>query len=267
MTPRVSIIMPTFNDAATIAESVSSVVHQTFQDWELLIVDDASKDSTREVLRQFEHDNRVRVISLSVNSGSGYARNVAIGQAEGEYLAVLDADDIALPERIARQVSEMDADSSLAALATQVAEFGEWGGPIPGRWPTSERDVRARQRALKMPIPHPSTMFRANEVRAVGGYDVRCRRAQDFALLLKLSDKRVGCLDEVLVHYRTDRPVPISYVIRNGRYAQLARDRFYLARAGVPEVDLPQEPNSSLRTDLRSVKDWVVRNLQERMGV
>lgn len=264
--PQVSVIMPTFNDEEHIVEAVESILGQEFVDWELIIVDDASTDSTRDLIRKFERDDRVKVISLKVNSGSGVARNIAIRESVGEYLAVMDADDISLPSRLHRQVSAMDADESLAALAGQVAEFGRWGGPVAGRWPTSDDEIEARQRAMKMPIPHPSTMFRTSEVRRVGGYDERCRRAQDFALLLKLSDRRLGCLDEVLVHYRTERPVSLSYVVRNGRYAQLARDRFALAARGIAQEALPLEPERRLRTDLGSVKSWIVRNLQEKMG-
>ena len=68
------------------------------------------------------------------------------------------------------------------------------------------------------------------------------------------------------MHYRTERPVPLEYVLRNGRYADLARRRYELARDGVDEALLPLDPETSLRTDLRSFKSWVVRNLQEKVG-
>lgn len=264
--PKVTVIMATYNDDATIAESIGSILQQDFDDWELIVVNDASTDATVNVLEQFSDEERIRVISLDKNSGSGVARNIAIREAAGEYLAILDADDIALPQRLRLQAAALDADPALAAVAAQVAEFGTWGGPVPGRWPTSDQEVASRQLSRKMPIPHPSAMFRTSEVRRVGGYDERCRRAQDFALLLKLSDRRVRCLDEVLVHYRTQRPVTLSYVIRNGRYAQLARDRFEMSQRGLSEDALPLEPTKSIRTDLASVKSWVVRNLQEQIG-
>lgn len=264
--PRVSVIMPTYNDEHTVGSAIESILSQTFEDWELLIVDDASSDSTSQVVRAFTQDSRIKFSALEENSGSGVARNVALRGAAGEYIAVMDADDISLPLRLEAQVSEMETDKEIAVLATQVAEFGEWGGPLEGRWPTSDSEVAARQVAMKMPIPHPSAMFRATEIRRVGGYDERCRRAQDFALLLKLSDRRVRCLSEVLVHYRTERPVPLGYVIRNGRYADLARRRFELARDGIDEKLLPLDPEKSLRTDIGSFKSWIARNLQEKVG-
>lgn len=264
--PKVSVIMPTYNNENTVGNAIESILNQSFEDWELLIVDDASSDSTGQVVGTFTEDPRITLTVLNQNLGSGVARNVALRGAVGEYIAVMDADDISLPRRLETQVSAMEADKDIAVLATQVAEFGEWGGPLEGRWPTSDAEVVARQKAMKMPIPHPSAMFRATEIRRVGGYDERCRRAQDFALLLKLSDRRVRCLSEVLVHYRTNRPVPLEYVLRNGRYADLARRRFELARDGVDEALLPLDPEKSLRTDMGSFKSWIARNLQEKVG-
>src|SRR5690606_10350923 len=148
---------------ATIAESIGSILQQDFDDWELIVVNDASTDATVNVLERFSDEKRIRVISLDKNSGSGVARNIAIREAAGEYLAILDADDIALPQRLRLQSAALDADPALAAVAAQVAEFGTWGGPVPGRWPTSDHEVASRQLSRKMPIPHPSAMFRTSE--------------------------------------------------------------------------------------------------------
>ncbi|WP_442972553.1 glycosyltransferase family 2 protein [Rhodococcus sp. JS3073] len=263
---KVTVVMPTYNDSATVGSAIESILGQKFSDWELIIVDDASTDNTRDLIRVLSEDHRIRVLHSAVNAGSGVARNRAIAEATGEYIAVMDADDISMPERLGDQASAMDADPSLAAVSSQMAEFGDWGGPVESNWPISRPEIARRQRAMKIPIPHPATMFRTADVRSVDGYDETCRRAQDYALFLKLSDRPMLCLPQVLLHYRTQRPLPLEYVIRNGRYAALARQRFDLSKRGVGTEDLPTVPTRSVVTDLNSVKSWMIRNVRERTG-
>jgi teichuronic acid biosynthesis glycosyltransferase TuaG len=105
----VSVIMAAFNSTETLAESVQSVLSQTYRNWELLIVDDASTDDTLSIARRFEgQDERIRVIPLDQNSGVANARNVGIRNARGQFLAFLDSDDIWLPEKLSIQIDFMD---------------------------------------------------------------------------------------------------------------------------------------------------------------
>ena len=91
----VSIIMPSYNAARFIGESINSVLLQTYSNWELLIVDDCSKDNSVEVVRKFANiDKRVVLFSLEKNVGAAAARNVAIEHAQGQYIAFLDSDDV-----------------------------------------------------------------------------------------------------------------------------------------------------------------------------
>ena len=106
---RVSVIVPAYNAAATIAGTVESVFAQTFRDFELIVVDDGSTVRTREILAGF--GDRVRLIEQH-NNGPAAARNAGARLASGEYLAFLDADDLWRPTMLARAVAELDADSS-----------------------------------------------------------------------------------------------------------------------------------------------------------
>ena len=262
---QVSVVMAAFNNAETIEESVRSVFAQTFDEWELLIVDDGSADSTLKIAQGLSSlDDRVRVLEMPSNGGSAAARNRAIANAEGQYVAVLDADDICMPLRLEKQVDALQADNDLAATASQLAEFGTWGGPEVARWPVDIRQIQHRQSTYQMPLPHPSAMFRIEILRAVGGYDETCRRAQDYALFLKLRDQKVNCLPDVLVHYRTERPISLGYVQRNARYADLALRRHRLAESGVESSALPNEAVRHWKTELGALKSWVVRSSRER---
>lgn len=106
-TPSISIIMPAYNSRSTIGESIQSVVNQTFSDWELLIIDDCSPESMKDIAESF-HDERIRYIRLLKNSGVAAARNTGIVQAKGRYIAFLDSDDLWLPEKLEKQIQFME---------------------------------------------------------------------------------------------------------------------------------------------------------------
>lgn len=106
--PLVSIIMPSYNAAQFIAESIESVLAQTYVDWELLITDDCSKDQTLEIAQSYEReDPRIKVFALPINSGAATARNHSLANAKGEYIAFLDSDDLWKPTKLERQLDFM----------------------------------------------------------------------------------------------------------------------------------------------------------------
>lgn len=261
--PVVSVIMPTYNNIDVVGNAIQSVLDQTFGDWELIIVDDCSTDGTLDYVQESFSDARISIHRMGVNSGSGACRNFAIEKARGRYIAVLDADDECLPDRLACQVEAFRKNGDATVIASQVFEFGEWGGPVLGNWPTSAQEIRKRQDAYKMPVPHPSVMITLQALEEVGGYDTACRRAQDYALFLKLRDRTIVCLDRPLVRYRTRRPISLNYAILNQAYAELALQRFLLAQNGTPLSDLPVEPDRRFATVVRGVKSWAARTYKE----
>ncbi|MGB7842041.1 MAG: glycosyltransferase family 2 protein [Salinimicrobium sp.] len=104
----VSIVMPAYNAEAFISESIKSVRQQTHENWELLIIDDASKDSTLEIIEQFQsRDHRIRLHPLPTNQGAGFARNIGIKASRGDFIAFLDADDLWKPEKLEMQLEFM----------------------------------------------------------------------------------------------------------------------------------------------------------------
>lgn len=105
--PLVSIIMPAYNSRNTISESIQSVIGQTFTNWELLIIDDCSLKSMKDIAESF-HDERIRYIRFLKNRGVAAARNTGIAQAKGRYIAFLDSDDLWLPEKLEKQLQFME---------------------------------------------------------------------------------------------------------------------------------------------------------------
>jgi glycosyltransferase involved in cell wall biosynthesis len=259
--------MPCYNNVDDIGAAIESVIQQTLSSWELIIVDDASTDGTPDYVQNTYKDPRIFLHKMNVNAGSGPCRNFAISQSRGEYIAVLDADDECLPERLRRQVELFDSDPSTDVVASQVLEFGDWGGPVLGNWPTTEAGVRRRQMANKMPVAHPSVMFKKSCLEAVGGYDPACRRAQDFALFLKLKNAQIKCINEPLIKYRTDRPISFSYAVRNEMYADLALRRHDLRSQGVPDAQLPNVPIRKFFIYRQGFRNWTVRRIKEIRAV
>ena len=106
--PLLTVVMPTYNAQRFIAESIESVIAQTVDDWELLVVDDASTDATKQVIAKYqEQDGRIRLLARPSNQGPAYARNFALDQARGKWIAFIDSDDIWHPQKTEKQLSAM----------------------------------------------------------------------------------------------------------------------------------------------------------------
>lgn len=106
--PLVSIVTPSYNSSKYISDTITSVIRQSFSDWELIVVDDCSKDSTVDIVKEFcNEDPRIKLISLESNQGAAVARNTAIDISEGRYITFLDADDLWLPNKLSVQVAYM----------------------------------------------------------------------------------------------------------------------------------------------------------------
>lgn len=107
--PLVSIITPSYNSTKFIPATIESVLAQTYQNWEMLIVDDCSKDESRKVIREYTvKDDRIKLIELTENSGAAVARNTAIKAAKGKYVAFLDSDDLWVPTKLEKQIEFME---------------------------------------------------------------------------------------------------------------------------------------------------------------
>ena len=111
----VSIIMPAFNSARYICESIDSVLAQTYAEWELWVVDDGSTDNTAEVVKKFK-DRRIHYVKQATNKGVAAARNLGIEKSRGRFLAFLDSDDIWLPEKLEKQLAFMNRKNAVCLI-------------------------------------------------------------------------------------------------------------------------------------------------------
>jgi glycosyltransferase involved in cell wall biosynthesis len=203
MTSAVSVIMPVHNGAEWLAEAVASVRAQDFRDFEFLIVDDGSDDGTAALLSGFATaDRRIRLLRQAPQ-GIVAALNTAIAKARAPYLARLDADDRARPDRLGKQFAFMQAHPEIGLLGT-FAERIDAAGNVVGRLaPPTEPAKLARVLARTNPFVHSSVMMRTALVRRIGGYRAAFRAAEDYDLWLRLAEAGgIANLADYLTQYR-----------------------------------------------------------------
>ena len=204
MTPTVSVLMPVHNAERYLADAVGSILAQSFTDFEFLIIDDGSTDRSRVILeRHAARDARIRLTSRP-NTGYTVALNQLLGLARGELVARMDADDIALPQRLARQVAFLQANPDVVCVGSAV-HFIDAAGRLlrPGHPAMDDAEIQARVLTGDCALNHPSVMMRRAAVEAVGGYRPEFEPAEDLDLWLRLGEVgRLVNLPEVLMHYR-----------------------------------------------------------------
>ena len=183
--PRVSVVMPVRTLATYVGEAVESILAQRFADFELVVVDDGSDDATASVLAGVP-DPRLRCARQPA-AGITVALNRGIAMSRGELIARMDGDDVALPDRLARQVAFLDAHPDVGVLGTGWRELGP-GGEILDVAPPIADD--AGLRALlprRNPFAHPTVIIRRAVGEAAGWYDERWPVAQDYDLWIRLA--------------------------------------------------------------------------------
>ncbi|HEY2374036.1 MAG TPA: glycosyltransferase [Gaiellaceae bacterium] len=184
--PRVSVVLPVRDGGSHLEQAVESILGQTFDDLELVAVDDGSTDETPRILSALAaRDRRVRVQRLEP-TGLVAALNAGIGQARGVYVARMDADDVSLPRRLELQVAELDARPALGVLGTQVRYINAGGSAI-GVWrlPVGEALVRWSL-FFGTALAHPSVMAR-RELLVAHVYRAEAPHAEDYDLWARLS--------------------------------------------------------------------------------
>jgi glycosyltransferase involved in cell wall biosynthesis len=201
-TARVTVFVPVFNAEKFLAEAVESILGQTFTDFELLVVDDGSTDRSIEILESFG-DRRIRISRNDRNRGRSYTRNRGIELARGEYLSVLDADDLCEPDRLERQVQFLDAHPNVAAVGSSATYIDEnSNAAYICRVPASNDEIHQRIFQSNCFV-HSSVTFRRQVLIDIGGYNPDLQQAEDYELFLRLiAHHRLANIEEPLVQYR-----------------------------------------------------------------
>lgn len=207
MNELVSIIMPSYNTANYIEASIESVRHQTYENWELIIVDDCSTDNTDEVVRPFLTDGRIHYLKNEQNSGAAISRNRALREAKGKWIAFLDSDDLWLPEKLEKQVAFMEQNGYHFSY-TNYEEINMAGEKTGVRVTGPKRITEAGMFNYCWP-GCLTVMYDAEAVGLIQITDIK--KNNDYAMWLKVC-RKADCylLDECLAQYRKGRVGSVS---------------------------------------------------------
>jgi len=215
--PRVSILLPAFNAASTLERAVKSILQQTFEDWELLLIDDGSTDGTKALIEMFaSNDKRVRPVFFPENRGIVAALNAGWSEAKGEYIARMDADDESHPDRLQKQAGFLDQHPGIALVASRVRHGGDGeaqkGYALYIDWINSllTPEEIFLNRFVESPFAHPSVMFRKKNAELFGMYR-EGDFPEDYELWLRWleQDLRMAKLPDVLLTWH-DPPARLS---------------------------------------------------------
>jgi teichuronic acid biosynthesis len=203
----VSIIMPSYNTAKYIAESIQSVLDQTYKNWELIIVDDFSTDNTDEIVRPFLVDERIHYLKNELNSGAAVSRNRALREAKGRWIAFLDSDDLWMPEKLEKQISFMET-NDYSFSYTEYEEI-DVNGNKTGVYVTGPKKIT---KAGMFNYCWPGCLTVMYDKEVIGLIQiVDIKKNNDYAMWLKAC-RKANCylLDEELSKYRRGRADSIS---------------------------------------------------------
>ena len=195
----VSIIMPTYNCAKFIEKTIESVLAQTYKNWELIIVDDCSKDNTEEIVKRFK-DDRIKYNRLEKNSGAAVARTEAMRLAAGSYMAFLDSDDLWKENKLENQIKFMQ-DNKYNFTCTAYEQIDEQGNKV-GKVIQTKKKANYNRILLDCPVGNSTVMYNVDNL---GKFEVpNIRKRNDDALWLQIikKEKYIYGMQEILMEYR-----------------------------------------------------------------
>ena len=207
MSELVSIIMPSYNTGKYIAETIESVLAQTYKNWELIIVDDCSTDNTDAVVEQYLSDKRIKYLKNAHNSGAAVSRNRALREAKGKWAAFLDSDDLWMPDKLMRQIRFMKK-NSIHFSYTNYFEIDE-NGKENGRIVTGPKRITKTGMFCYCWPGCLTVMYDREYIGLIQIADIK--KNNDYAMWLKVCRKADCCLlNKCLAKYRKGRQGSVS---------------------------------------------------------
>lgn len=200
--PLVSVIIPTYNSAKYIEEALRSVFNQTFQDFEIIVIDDGSTDNTGKILEKY---NQIIRYICQANGGPSSARNTGIRQAKGKFIAFLDADDLWLPTKLEKQIALFNCNSNLGMVTTGACSFDDKGvfGYSTNKRATLMNGNIARNIFLHSNIGTPTVLVKKEVFDKIGLFEENIRQGEDDNMWIRIAaNYDVELIDEALIQVR-----------------------------------------------------------------
>jgi len=227
--------MTTLNESQFIGDAIESIFNQTYESFEIVIVDGGSTDQTVEIIRSFD-DDRIRLI-VQEGLGRSASLNTAVRRSQGKYIAQVDPDDLSQPRRLERQVESLEENPQVAVVGCAFRVEDRIRGEEYVRYPpTSDSDIRSEM-AKYIPLLHSGVLARREAILSVGGYNESLNDIEDLDLWIRVAQEyKLANLDDILVN-KVIRPESTWH----SRYSRIHRT-FHHARLNfraVRELDLP----------------------------
>lgn len=214
ITPKVSVLMSVYNGSSYLIESIESILNQTFSDFEFIIINDCSTDSTWDILTAYaQKDNRIKLFNNEENIGLTKSLNKGLKLARGEYIARQDADDISLPKRLEKQVILLDKDPEIGLVSCDIEIIDAKGHKLGTHQRACATELVAWYLIFHNHLGgHSQVIFRRELVRGLEGYDESRRYSQDYELwsrIIRVS--KIAILPEFLLQQRRhDRSISVA---------------------------------------------------------
>jgi SAM-dependent methyltransferase len=250
--PKVSVLVPAYNHEKYVVEAVDSILAQSFQDFELLMMDDGSTDGTPDKLRLYEDNPKVKLFLFEKNRGAAFSHNHGITESRGEYIALLNSDDVWEPGKLALQVAFLDANPGIGAVFSPATFIGEEGQPLQdhehymGRvfdQPNRSRHEWLQFFFMRNGICHPSILIRRQCYEELGQYDPRFSNLPDQDMWIRLCMRYpIHVLPQPLVRFRirageTQASAQSEANIRRWHFEHKQLIRHYLAMPSMADFN------------------------------
>lgn len=220
--PKVSVIMAAYNSGKYIEESILSILNQTLKDLELIIVDDCSTDEVPKIIEKYRQlDERIITIRNNINSGIAVSRNNGINRAKADYIAVMDSDDLAFPDKLQVQYDFLKHEPNVGAVASGTQIIDENGIFMKNRIGLTDPDEIKFRLLLKNPFINSSVLFRKKLFEEMGGYSKEFEYSEDYSFFSFLSEKyKLASIPEILTKYRQNSQSSVTFK-SNSRKTQI----------------------------------------------
>lgn len=223
MNPEITVLMSVYNGEKYLREAIESILNQTYKNFEFLIINDGSTDSSRDIILSY-NDPRIQLVDNEQNIGLTRSLNKGLKLARGEYIARMDADDISMPERLGKEVAFLDQNKNVGLVGTYYLMINENGKALHTIKCLTEGGELKDKLLIGNQFGHGSVMFRAECIEKVGLYREEFKSAQDYDLWLRIADFfDVANIPEVLYNWRLNfNSVSVVRKVRQDKYALLA---------------------------------------------
>lgn len=266
MAPLISVVMPAYNAEKFLEESISSILNQTFNNFEFIIVNDGSKDKTKKIINSYKKkDKRIILLNNPRNLGLQVSLNKALKNARGKYIARMDADDISLPKRFEIQVEFLEKNKDIFLVGGSAIVINEKGEKM-GCLIKGDNARRIKKKLLKSnPLIHPSIMFRNSQEY----YREKFVCSEDYDLYLRLLSKRkkIVNIPQFLVKYRISKNSFVSTMPYQDFYFSKAKE-FYFQREkynkdNYENLTPPSTPPNKIDFEKLNLRTKIIVKLQD----